>query len=421
MRLRFLNVDLLFPIAVMAFIGPAVKYVNILFNTSTRWGVLVLLGCALLLTGRLLFGLRSRNSSFGFFLFLYICWCLLTTLWSEVPELSLYKSIAFAIVSVAFLSAGRAWVNSRGIEKTYSYLLPILALVFFAGIVGQGEATSFEMMGSVSLYQGLTNNPNMFGSMVAMVFPLLLWMLYVYWKRPRFRFIWGSLLFMSLIFLLLANSRAAILVAFFTTIGIFFALKLKKQLTLVSVSAIVIFGTLAIYPSLISDLKTNYIYKSEVHDIGVLSTRESVWHESYLGAQQGGWFGNGYGVSAGQSDFVGGLTAAGYGREKGNTQLAVWEETGIVGLCLYVLIIASLFMKLLVSYQRVRELKLRIQLAIIIGMQFGLFVQSIFEAWWVAPGSPEAVYFWALTGVSIGLLDKAREETKKYRIRSTAL
>jgi len=54
-------------------------------------------------------------------------------------------------------------------------------------------------------------------------------------------------------------------------------------------------------------------------------------------------------------------------------------------------------------------------------MQFGLFVQSIFEAWWVAPGSPEAVYFWALTGVSIGLLDKAREETKKYRIRSTAL
>ena len=39
-----------------------------------------------------------------------------------------------------------------------------------------------------------------------------------------------------------------------------------------------------------------------------------------------------FGNSIGGGSFAGGLTAVGYGREKGNTQLAIVEETGLVGL-----------------------------------------------------------------------------------------
>jgi hypothetical protein len=30
-------------------------------------------------------------------------------------------------------------------------------------------------------------------------------------------------------------------------------------------------------------------------------------------------------------------------------------------------------------------------------------VMGFFEAWWVAPGSPESIWFWAMVGIGLGL------------------
>ena len=73
----------------------------------------------------------------------------------------------------------------------------------------------------------------------------------------------------------------------------------------------------------------------------IIYSRQSAWDVSWNMAKQGGWFGAGYGVSVDRGSFRGGLTAVGYGREKGNTQLAIMEETGIVGLAIHVLIVFS--------------------------------------------------------------------------------
>jgi hypothetical protein len=32
-----------------------------------------------------------------------------------------------------------------------------------------------------------------------------------------------------------------------------------------------------------------------------------------------------------------------------------------------------------------------------------MIANSVFEAWWVAPGSPEAAYFWGLVGIALGM------------------
>jgi O-antigen ligase len=408
-RLRPHKMDLLFPLTLMAFVGPVVTYANILFNTSTRWGVLALLVGSLIVQGRFLFGLRQSIP--GFWIGLYLFWCVATTLWSEVPDLSLYKSIALFFIAVSLLSAGRFWVNVKGIDQTLSYLLPILFFVFVAGIAGQWAEGSRDAVGrGVVLYRGLTGNPNMFGSMISMTIPLLIWKLYASWNRPRYRLLWVGGLFLAIVFLLMSHSRAAMLTVIFASSGLMLALNLKKQLAFLLGVTLLIIGTLSLKPDLINYVEKHYIYKSGTAERGVLYSRKNVWKESYELAQQGGLIGGGYGVTIGETGFAGGLTAVGYGREKGNSQLAIWEETGIIGLFLYFTIIVVLFSKLLLSYRRSRDLKLRIHIAIILGMQSGLFVQSLFEAWWVAPGAPEAVYFWALTGISIGLLDKVRKE-----------
>lgn len=86
----------LFPLALFAFAGPEVSYVNSVFNTETRWLVLACLFMYLLLTSNLF---RCLNGEFGLMLFANILWCFLTWSWSDVPELTGAKAIAFAGVT----------------------------------------------------------------------------------------------------------------------------------------------------------------------------------------------------------------------------------------------------------------------------------------------------------------------------------
>ncbi len=64
--------------------------------------------------------------------------------------------------------------------------------------------------------------------------------------------------------------------------------------------------------------------------------------------------------------------------------------------------------------------------AILLGALAGQTAQSLFEAWWVAPGSPEAAYFWAMSGVAVGLsleMPKARDlpEARRHVSASGAI
>jgi O-antigen ligase len=159
-------------------------------------------------------------------------------------------------------------------------------------------------------------------------------------------------------------------------------------------------------PSLYERFERQYIYKLGTKEQGVLYTREEVWQVSYDQAKKGGWLGGGYGVTIGETvnaNFQGGFTSVGYGREKGNSQLAIVEETGLVGLGIYLASLYLLFARLSKSVLRWPRSPEKMLLSIVVGTLFGMLVGSVFEAWWVAPSSPESVYFWTLAGVALGL------------------
>jgi hypothetical protein len=118
----------------------------------------------------------------------------------------------------------------------------------------------------------------------------------------------------------------------------------------------------------------------------------------------GGLVGGGYGVSIGDHKvFAGGLTAIGYGREKGNTQMAIVEEVGLVGFAIYLVIHILLLYRLQSTASSWPSGPHKQVLSLVTGVLMGMMVHSVFEAWWVAPGSPEYVYFWTMAGVAIGL------------------
>lgn len=400
--------DWLLPLMILGFVGIPVSFLSPVFNTTSRWLFLAVMAVYLLLKRRL-----SRTGSTGFeqFTLLFWCWALLTVLWSEVPFLTAMKVIVFGAVVVVGIESGRMWVRDHPQDYALSYLLPLAIAALLAGLLGRYSTAAFIDTGVSQLYQGLVAGPNMFGVLLAMVFPFLLWRTYSLWSYRRQRLVWLTLVGIDIYYLLAANSRGAILIVIFTLAGLLITFPARRKMRAGGLLLGVLAVLFVISPSTLETAERKFIQKDATEEQGIFYTREAVWEESYEQAKAGGWIGGGYGVTIGDSmylGFKGGLTSVGYGREKGSTQLALAEETGLVGLAIYVASILALFFNLAKALARLREKYEKALMGIVVGALFGLCVQSIFEAWWVAPASPESVYFWVLVGVALALSSRAR-------------
>jgi len=395
----------LFPLTVLAFVAPAVQYFHVIFNLQTRWLCAGLLTLLLLLTGRTY---QVLLYDAGLALAANVGWAVLTYSWSEVPNLTLMKSFAFALVSLSLLGGGLVWVSRAGWRRTLDYLLPILGIAMFAGVLGQGAIVQIGT--DLNLYQGLTGNPNMLGSLMNMAIPCVLWQAYRFRESKKWLVFWVGLFALIVGILLLSVSRASILAAAITCGMVLTVIGIKRNATFVAIGTIAAASAFIAIPDVFQILEQRYIQKASI-DAGseILASRADVWDESYDQAVKGGLAGGGYGVTIGDTDFAGGFTAVGYGREKGNSQLAIVEETGIVGLALYVIFLVALFKRAILSVRRGRDPEMKVMGALVLGALAGQIAQSVFEAWWVAPGSPESAYFWALAGVALGLSVESRK------------
>jgi O-antigen ligase len=398
--------NFIFPLTTLAFVAIPVEYVNIIFTTTTRWIFLVLLTLYLLAKGRLLAGFQSL---FGVALLVYCAWCMCTSSWSEVPDLSLTKAWAFSLIAVAFVSAGQEWIHERGRQKALIYLVPVTVVALFCASTGTSRDIGVENM---ELYEGLTSNPNMLGSLIVMALPLLLWCAYKYRETPQAVWLWLLLLAVALVLLVRTHSRASMMSAGMLGLGFCLSLKLSRtSFFFVFIGASLLVAA-ALSTAIVDTTYQRYVLKGGSAEAGVLYTRQDIWADSYKQAEAGGWYGGGYGVTIGDTVFQGGFTAVGYGREKGNAQLAIVEETGVVGLALYAILLVTLFARLVSAHRHEKNRDVKVTLGIITGALAGLTLMSVFEAWWVAPGSAESAYFWSLAGVGLGLANTSAYRSK---------
>jgi O-antigen ligase len=390
--------NFLFPLATFAFVAVVVAYVNLVFTPSTRWVFLALLLYYLLRKGRFMMGL---DTYFGLMLASYCCWCIITAIWSEVPELSVAKAIAFSLVSVTFVSAGHWWVYDRGSSNAVNYLAPITALALFACVGGTSEFAGGRA--GLAYYEGLTDNPNMFGSLLVMALPFLLWLAYRY-RTSQTKWIFIALMVIAGIFLARSFSRSSMMSAAMVGVGFCLSLRLSRAAFILIIIGGALLVAVIAGSTILTTTYQTYVLKGVNEDVGgLLYTRQQVWDKSYENAKRGGWFGVGYGVTVGDMKFQGGLSAVGYGREKGNTQLAIIEETGVIGLAFYSILLLALFARLISAHLREKTPDVKVALGLVTGGLAGLTTMSFLEAWWVSPGSPESVYFWSLAGVGLCL------------------
>lgn len=392
------------PLLTLAFSGPAVSYVNVVFSSSARWAVLVL-ALFLVMTSRRV--VPIFRTPFMRISLIFMAWALVTCLWSEVPELSLMKGVALAFVILVGAGGGYLWVRYHPIESALDALAPMSFMVLAAGVFGLDTINSLGAPEGLTLYQGLTGNSNMFGTLCAMAFPFAVWK-YSCALSPRQRYFWGAFTLLVTALVLLSNSRAAIGVVLFAGLGLFGAQGVRRALPTAFLVLLALGIFAVVMPNVVQELETRFVYKSNRAG-GLTSSRDQEWAASYVQTLKGGWIGGGYGVTigAGQS-FKGGLNAIGYGREKANSQLGIMEELGFVGLSLYIVGTLSLFTMIWRARRRCREPQIRKLLGLMTGVLAGLTFHSVFEAWYNAPGSPESMYYWVMAGIAVGLATDPR-------------
>lgn len=413
------NVELLLPASVFAFSACTVKYTSIVFNTSTRWLILAALFLFVFVRGK---PAHFNDGQANRVLLAYLVWCSATILWSEVVFLSGLKVAALCMVVFAIVSSGQMWVRRVGLHKSLDYLFPMLALVLFAGIVGTVSTSQSQYTGAGTwVYRGFAGNSNMLGSLANMAMPLLLWRAYRSKSGTLRKLLWIGTLVVVLVILLYSVSRSSILAAWCTATGLLVGVGARKRFYAIYLLLTAIIVAYTMFPAVSEPVIERYVFKGEQRSFeGALFSRSGPWETSLEAARAGGLFGLGYGVSFGETRFEAGVTSFGYGREKGNTQLAIVEETGLVGLSIYLLFVASLFAELLRGYRRTPSRDYKVLTGILIGCLVGLLVQSVFEAWWVAPGAPETVYFWAMVGVALGIIRRLDGASATSRGRSWA-
>lgn len=402
--------EILLPLTFLFFLGRGTTFVNSLQPALLEWPIFFILFGYLFLNKKLLIYI---NKDWLVFLALYLVWCLSTNFWSEVPLLSVIKSTLFVLVIITMISAGSLWVIRFGYERVIDFLFLIMLVAVISNIAGLNSGSYLHS--GIEIYGGLSGNPNNFGFLAATTCSIILWHLYQAWGNRWYSLLWGLLLLIDINGLLMSYSRSAM--AIFLCIIYFFLISLSSHKKIMIIFS-VLFAALisvALNPMVMVSMEKSImthvqkgVVASSLDTQQMLFTRNKVWEKSYQQAMKGGFLGGGFYVTIGENDFSLSHPNA-YGREKGNSQLAIVEETGIIGLSLYLLIIVSFYWYVLKYYRNLKPVRKKVAMGLVLGVISGLLAESLVEAWWDSLG-PEVVCFWAVIGVAFGIIYLERRE-----------
>lgn len=405
--------------AVMAAISACgTTLLPVVFNGTTRWGY-IFIGLAYLV-------MHSRKIKFvfslklGLLLFLYVFWCFLTFVWSEIPLLSFYKGCTTFMVIFTLFSLGVSWGRSVAIDEAMKFMGLMFLIVLM--VTSFASASESFMAGGVDMYVGLAGNPNNMGMLLAIALPFALWNVYTA-KSARVRYLWLSLFAYILYHLVISHSRAAMLLGGFELLGFLYGTGIKKYLLHISIVAISAISILLIYPEAADTFYNQYVLKGNVGDQASEAferSRGAAYEEGYAMALEGGLIGAGNGISIGSNpgSYQGGFTTSGYSREKGNSAMAIVEETGLIGLVIVLQFALVVIISAMASCRSFPQNSLpRVALSTLTGFFIGMLVYSNFEAWWVAQGSAESVVFWGATGVLYGLILQSKSVRHSCQFR----
>jgi len=293
-----------------------------------------LLGMVLLFAKRAELLKLLANRKLVLVLYCFPLWAAITSFWSLDPQNSLIRAGYFAFVLTVAFVAGTLWFRKK---ENLDLLIPINIFVVLVSVISLifGVPESSWELSPIWRFKGFAQHQNTLGALILFTSLPLIWNLFLK-KINIFQLL---LLLINVGVLIITFSRASILS--FVLIFVVLTIRLKFTLFLKILGAVVVLISilLLIKPQLVIKPINHIVYKGSY---SAYSTREKLFDDSFQSAINGGLLGLGYGVSNPQIKNpinVGGSNSI---REKGNSTLALIEETGIIGLVLFLLPLLTL-------------------------------------------------------------------------------
>jgi len=287
-------------------------------------------------------------------------WSLFTSFWSLYPLVTIQRALYFIlIINTSFITSKILMKFSLSL---YSILFPILlfsVLISVFSLLINYPENSWTGGNSYG-FMGFTIHQNTLGSLILFTIPSILLFHFkatsdkksIVKKTSNISKLFFWFLFLTAITILLfTHSRASILslTLFFLLLSLF--LHFRVALVSLFVFLIICIGTFILFPKAAQYIKS-YLTKNSQ---SLFDSRIYLWKTSYQSAFGGGWAGIGYGISHPyfKNNFGNNRSENGrFIREKGNSFLALIEETGIIGFILFLVPIIFIFKKSIKVYSQ---------------------------------------------------------------------
>ena len=431
------NINYLFPVAIICIGARSFPIISELYYLAP---ILLLLF--------IIAGIKeiNRNKQLKIFLTFtstFTLWSLATSFWSSYPLITITRSLYFALISIGTVIGSHLYLKTKnGLDL--NFLLPLNIFIVLLSLISlifkiPGDAWSG---GNGMGFMGFASHQNTLGALILFTIPASIWEIInklkekvqvqvkanaqvkvqekVYnkfnskFKIHNSKFLFPFFLFTFNFFLLLLTFSRASILSFLLMAGIILynLINLKFFLILTSVFCLL---TSAFYFFPATHKAAHELFFKNETLFG--DHRYFMYEDSYKAALDGGLIGLGYGISdpnihnnANGSHYENGR----YIREKGNSTLAIVEETGIVGLILFLLPIGYVLSKFKIQNSKFKtehqysvssnqnlESSIHHNLSILIlSFLIAFLFHGQFEAWWEGVGSEMLPLFFTFIGLA---------------------
>lgn len=295
---------------------------------------------------------------------------------------------------IDFLHAVRFSMFIGTLIALYGIAQPYLGVQMPAGWIDAGEATRFRAF-------SIVQSPNVLGSYMALLIPIGIGLFFAE-KKVTWKIVWSAVTLILLLCLLATFSRGAWLA--FAAAIVFFATLIDKRLFIVVLLAGIL---ITMFVPAVSE-RVTYLFTDTYLQKSAQDGRIARWGGAMDQVRSEPFFGKGlghYGGAVANRNF--GITYV------DNYYAKTLAEMGLVGLTLYIWLIAALLWKI---YQKIRQIYDKQQKWLMQGILTGLIavllhngVENIFEVPFMT------VYFWFFAGalLCVPLLLEKEGETAK--------
>lgn len=318
-------------------------------------------------------------------LYCFPLWAAITSFWSLDHTNSLIRAGYFAFVLTVAFVAGTLWFRKK---KSLDFLIPINLFVVFISVISLvlGVPESSWELNPIWRFKGFAQHQNTLGALILFTSLPLMWNLFLK-KTNIFQIL---LLLINSVILIVTFSRASILSFLLIIVVLTIRLKFTLFLKILGTVVVLISILLLIKPQLVIKPINHIVYKGSY---SAYSTREKLFDDSFHSAINGGLLGLGYGVSNPQIKNPINIGGSNSIREKGNSILALIEETGVVGFFLFLL--PMLYFLKSIGLKKVFADKMLFSL---VTLYSSLLLHSQFEAWLGGVSSFQLFVYFVLLG-----------------------